>query len=105
MPKDTKRGKLKLQGIMVQIKKAKPALKKIGVGRMAVFGSYSKGNSHKNSDVDLLVHFDKNKKTFSAYMETKMLMEKRLGRKVDLVTIESVKPLISKEIKKSAVYV
>lgn len=81
----------------------KDKIKKYGVKRIGVFGSFSKSRQNKKSDVDILVEFENNKKTFDNYMELKFLLEKLFGRKVDLVIKESLKsrirPYIMKEIK------
>jgi len=36
-----------------------PVLKKYGVAKAAVFGSYARGEAKKNSDIDLLVDIKK----------------------------------------------
>lgn len=66
-------------------KKIVPLLKTRGVVKAAVFGSAARGEMHKNSDIDILVQFGKSVGLFElAGLEIEL--EKKLGRKVDLLT-------------------
>lgn len=66
------------------------ALRRLGVRRLALFGSHLRGEARPDSDVDLLVRFER--PSFDAYMDTKFLLEDALGRRVDLVTEFTLKP-------------
>jgi len=61
-----------------------------------LFGSYLKGEAKESSDIDVLVEFEKGKKTFDNYMELKFFLEDLFKRKVDPVIDESVKPELRK---------
>lgn len=61
-----------------------------------MFGSYLKGEAKESSDIDVLVEFEKGKKTFDNYMELKFFLEDLFKRKVDPVIDESVKPELRK---------
>ena len=51
-----------------------------------LFGSYARGEQRENSDVDLLVKFDRSIPIgLFAYVRMHRELEDRLGRKVDLV--------------------
>lgn len=65
-----------------------------------MFGERGRGGS----DVDLLVEFEVGAKTFDNYMGVKFFLEDLLGRKVDLVISESVKPAIKPYIMKEVLY-
>lgn len=65
-------------------------IKRHGVRRIGLFGSFLKGTQHPGSDLDFLVAFQK--PTFDNYIELKFLLEKLFHRKVDLVTEDSLKP-------------
>jgi hypothetical protein len=69
-----------------------------GVKRLGLFGSYIRGEQHPGSDVDLLVEFEPEKKTFDAFIELCFFLESILDRKVELVTIESLSPYIGPHI-------
>jgi predicted nucleotidyltransferase len=60
---------------------------KYGINYLGLFGSVARGEQTKNSDVDLLVKFDKKRKIgLFGLAEVQDEFERRLGRKVDLVT-------------------
>jgi len=82
--------------------KISPVLKEYGVKYAAVFGSVSRGDEKPKSDIDIIVSLGKPMGMF-AYMSLIREMENRLGRKVDLVTENSinkfVRPLIQSDLK------
>ncbi len=80
-------------------------IKKYGVKRIALFGSYIRGEAHKGSDIDILVVFEKGKKTFDNYMDLKFFLEDLFGSKIDLVILESVRPELQQEILSTMKYV
>lgn len=69
-----------------------PALRRLGVRRLALFGSHLHGTARPDSDVDLLVRFER--PSFDASMDAKFLLEETLGRRVDLVTEGALKPAL-----------
>lgn len=77
-----------------QIKyKAIPVLKEAGVTRSAIFGSYVRGEAKGDSDIDILVELPKGKSLLDLVRLEKKL-EEVLGKKVDLLTYNSVHPLL-----------
>jgi uncharacterized protein len=80
-------------------------LHRFGVQVIGVFGSFSRDQANEQSDVDILVEFDAKKKTFDNFIETCFLLEKVLGRKVELVTPESLSPYLKPYIMKELEYV
>ena len=44
--------------------------------------------------MDLLVDFDPRKKTFANYFELSVLLEQILGRRIELVTRQSLSPIL-----------
>ena len=57
------------------------------------------------SDVDILVSFTPEKKTFDNFMHLGFFLEDLLGRTVDLVTTESLSPHIGPHILSEVEYV
>jgi len=57
-----------------------PILKKYGVLRASLFGSVVRGDTHKNSDVDILVQVPKNKSLFDM-MDIQFELEDALKKK------------------------
>jgi len=83
-----------------QIKtKAVPVLKQAGVIRSSLFGSFSRGEANKNSDIDILIEFPRGKSLLDL-VGLEMKLQSVLGRKVDLVTFKSVDPLLKEYIEK-----
>jgi len=72
-------------------------LKRNGVSRAALFGSLATGLFNKNSDIDLLIKF-RGKKSLLDLAGLKIKLEDSLGRKVDLLTYNSLHPLLKSRI-------
>jgi uncharacterized protein len=80
-----------------------PAVRRdFGVRRIALFGSTARGEARPDSDLDLLVEFAVGP-TFDSFMGLKFFLEDNLGRKVDLVTPDSLKPRMRPVIEREAV--
>jgi len=79
-------------------------IKKYGVANIGLFGSYSRNTACNNSDIDVLVDFEKDKKTYDNYMDLKFFLEDLFKRKVDLVIFESIKPALKKYILEDVKY-
>lgn len=71
-----------------------------GLRKMAIFGSYARNEQTENSDVDILVEFEK--PIGIAFIDLAEELEQLLRKKVDLVSAKGVKPnhfrLIEKEL-------
>lgn len=87
--------------IMKLLESHRQDLKKLGVTRIGLFGSFAKGQQHTKSDLDFLITLEK--ESFDRYMEIKFLLEKLFKRKVDLVLEQSLKPQL-RYVKEEAVY-
>ncbi|MFW6111129.1 MAG: type VII toxin-antitoxin system MntA family adenylyltransferase antitoxin [Thermoproteota archaeon] len=78
-------------------RKMLPVLKREGVKRAAFFGSFVRGEQKGDSDVDLLVELEEEKSLLDL-VGLKMELEEVLGREVDLLTYNSLHPLLKNEI-------
>lgn len=72
---------------------------------MGIFGSFIRGEETINSDIDILVKFEKGHKDFFNYTRLKNYLEELLGRNVDLVIKNAVKPQLKKKIFSEVRYV
>ena len=72
-------------------------LKEHGVRKAGIFGSYARGEANENSDIDILVEFDKNISLFD-FVGIKLELEDNLKRKVDLTEYKVIKPRIKRQI-------
>ena len=88
--------------IFQMIRQNGTSLRKYGVRRLGVFGSFARNDAGPASDVDVLVELEN--KTFRSYMGLKFFLEELLGRKVDLVLKESIKPRLRETILGETVY-
>jgi len=73
-----------------------PAIRGHGVRSLALFGSAARGTAREDSDLDFVVEFDA--KSFDAYMDLKALLERLLGRRVDLVLRDALKPRLRQSV-------
>ncbi|MBI2582517.1 nucleotidyltransferase family protein [Candidatus Woesearchaeota archaeon] len=75
---------------------AVPILKKNGVKKAGIFGSYARGEAKKRSDIDILIQPPKGMGL--AFVGLNLELEDKLGKKVDLLTYQSVSPYLKKYI-------
>ena len=67
------------------------------VKKAALFGSIVRGETTKDSDIDLLIEF-KGKKSLFDLAGLKLELQELLRRKVDVVTYKSLHPLLKERI-------
>jgi predicted nucleotidyltransferase len=80
-------------------KKIGQILKKQGARKVAVFGSYVRGEEKPESDIDIIVDFTERKSLLELVKIERELSE-ALGIKVDLLTEKSISPYLIDTIKK-----
>ena len=78
-------------------------LRKYGVKRIGLFGSYVRGTATAASDIDFLVELER--VTFDDYMGLALFLEDLFKKDVDLVTPTSIKPAFKPYIEKEIEYV
>jgi len=76
-----------------------------GVERLGIFGSFSRGEETAESDVDVLIKFKPDQKTYDNFDRVYDLLSDLFNRKIDLVTEESLSPYFAPEIKRTVQYV
>ena len=74
------------------------------VKRIGVFGSVARGDNKNRSDVDIVVEFLQPISMFK-FIELEEYLGKLIGRQVDLVTKNALKPAIKEDILREVVYV
>jgi predicted nucleotidyltransferase len=83
----------------------KPALAaRFGVLRLALFGSTVRDAARPDSDIDILVYFDR-PPTSERYFGVQFFLEDLLGRPIDLVTDKALRPELRPYIELEAVHV
>lgn len=83
-------------------KKTLPILKQAGVTRSSILGSYARNEARKGSDIDVLVELPKGSSLLDL-IDLEMKLKKILGKKVDLLTYNSIHPLLKDYIQKDQV--
>ena len=75
------------------------------IKEIGIFGSFVREKATENSDIDILVEFEKGHKDFFNYMRLKYYLEVILGRNVDLVIKNAVKSRLRDRIFSEIEYV
>ena len=89
--------KEKLQKALPQFKKRFP------IERLALFGSYARGDQRADSDIDILVEF--NGEIGWEFFDLADEIEKILGSRVQLVSRKGIKPHYWEYIEEDVIYV
>jgi len=76
-----------------------PILKRYGVSKAALFGSVVKDQERPDSDIDVLVHIDKDISLLD-FVGLKLELEQILKKDVDVVEYDTIKPLLRETILK-----
>lgn len=88
--------RLDRQTVLEILRRDREELRRLGVRHLSIFGSAARDEASPQSDVDVLVTFER--KTFRGYVGLLRHLEELLGRRVDLVIEEAVKPAIRSRI-------
>lgn len=87
--------------VLEKLREAKPELaRKFGVQRLAIFGSYARGDQREDSDVDILVEIEPSIRL--GFVDLALRIEDILGLPVQIVSRRAIKPrsweVIEKEL-------
>lgn len=80
--------------VLSRLAPAQTEILSLGVRRLALFGSVRRNTARPDSDVDVLVEFQPGEKTYDHFLALGDLLEQLFGRRVELVTPESLSPFI-----------
>jgi hypothetical protein len=80
-------------------------IRSFGVKKIGLFGSYVKNQQTDDSDIDIIVEFEKDKKSYNSFIKLAFFLEELLGRKVDLLTNKSLSPYLGPRILNETEYV
>jgi uncharacterized protein len=91
------------QQIQEQLSNLKPTLiKRFSVSSIGLFGSYARNEQNEDSDIDILVDFIK--PVGIEFVDLAEFLEGSLKAKVDLVSLNGIKPKYLSAIKSEIVY-
>ncbi len=71
-------------------------MKRAGVTRSAIFGSFARGENRRASDIDFLVEL-RGGKSLLDLVGLRDELQEALGRRVDVVTYGSLAPMMKKQ--------
>jgi hypothetical protein len=79
-------------------------MRRFGARYLALFGSAARDELREDSDIDVLVEFER-PATFGGYVGLADYLEQLLGRRVDLVSEKGLKPRARRYIEKDLIRV
>lgn len=85
-----------------RIRKAETRIRSLGVRRLALFGSVVRDEARLDSDVDVLVEFHAEQRSFDRFIELAEFLESLLGRPVELVTVDALSPILAPFVRAEA---
>lgn len=82
------------------LRNEQPTLRsRFGVKRIGIFGSFATGKARRTSDIDLVVEFHQNPGL--DFFQMSNYLEKKLGRRTDILTPAGLKSIRSRRIVQS----
>jgi len=85
--------------ILKKIKENKGKIRGFGVKRMGIFGSIARGEGKEDSDIDIVVEFERGKATFKNISGLVDFLERLFGREIDLLTPDGIESIRIKHVK------
>ena len=76
---------------------------KYGVGRLWIVGSGARGDHRPDSDLDLMVEFERRGISLFGFAGQEIEIEDALGIRVDLVEVGAAKPRVLRELERDKV--
>lgn len=80
-------------------------LRAYGIKQLGIFGSFARDEAKENSDVDFFIDFDIEYKTLKNFVRLSRYLQDLTGRKVEIVTPQSLNKYIGKYITQEVEYV
>lgn len=93
---------MKKREALILLAKRQTTLKDFGVKSLMLFGSVARDEAQTDSDVDLLVEFDRPVGLFT-FVRLKRYLEEILDSPVDLGTPDSLKPYLQEPVFREAI--
>jgi predicted nucleotidyltransferase len=84
--------------ILERLRASAEQIRACGVRRLELFGSFVRDEGGPGSDIDFVVDFNPDEKTYDNFLALSKLLEELLGHPVELVTRESLSPYLGPSI-------
>jgi predicted nucleotidyltransferase len=81
------------------------AIRRLGVARLGLFGSFARDAVRPDSDLDVIVEFESGQKTYDNLFALGALLEAQSGRRVEVVTTDALSPYLGPKILREVKYV
>ena len=81
------------------------AIRRLGVARLGLFGSFARNAVRPESDLDVIVEFESGQKTYDNLFALGALLEAQSGRRVEVVTTDALSPYLGPKILREVKYV
>ena len=95
---------MRREDIIATLKEAEPFLRARGAAALYLFGSHARDDAGPDSDVDAFIDKDPSRKFgFDEFMDIYLLLQERLGAKVDYGTRDGLHPVLRPDIEGEAV--
>ena len=79
---------------------------RFNIEKIALFGSYARGDAHKDSDIDILIELKKNtKNVYCIKKELKEFLADVFKKDIDIARIKYLQPYYKDEILKDSIFV
>ena len=93
------------QEFLALVQRHEDRIRDLGVKRLGLFGSFTRGEQNQDSDVDVLVEFERDQKTFDQFIHLASLLEDLFKRRIEVVTPESLSTYLRPYITRNIEYV
>ena len=93
---------MKSDEIFQTINRNRVDLFRLGVSRIGLFGSAARDEAGPDSDLDFLVEFRPGEKSYDHFFDLADFLEQLFGHRVDLLTVDSVSPVLRERILQEA---
>jgi predicted nucleotidyltransferase len=97
-----------MENVKELTKKILPILLPYGIKRIAIFGSFARGEVKQESDIDILIDFTEPRKVpigLLSWIRLERKLSQVLGRKVDLVSSAGLRKDFKDEIEKELIVI
>ena len=91
--------------VLELIRSNQDKIRSYGVSKLGLFGSFVRSEQNPESDIDLIVEFEQDKKSFDNFIQLVFFLEEILERRVELITSDALSPYIGPHIIREVEYV
>ncbi|MDD2798707.1 MAG: nucleotidyltransferase family protein [Bacteroidales bacterium] len=93
------------ESIIELIRSNHTVFEQFGIVKIGLFGSFVRNEQTNHSDIDLIVEFEKGKKSYSSFFSLSEYLETLFNHKVDLLTEKGISRHLKSSIDKETIYV